>query len=152
MVYDPSRANAPRRWRDQPFEDHRPREEPRAGYRGQTGRGLDQWTGPRTPVDHEYGWSGEPGDWDRQSARGHGKPPAAVRWDERIRDDVIHRLAEDWRLDGSDIDVEVEDSEVYLFGLVDSQENRYRAGDLAAGIHGVRIVHNDLDVVTDLPI
>jgi hypothetical protein len=80
-----------------------------------------------------------------ESHRGRG-PKGYRRSDERIREDLADCLTDDARLDASDIEVEVRDSEVELNGTVRSREDRRRAEDLAQDIAGVRHVQNNLRV------
>lgn len=73
-------------------------------------------------------------------------PKGYTRSDERIREDVSDRLADDWRLDASDIEVAVSNGEVTLSGTVDSREAKRRAEDLADNVSGVRHVQNNLRI------
>ena len=77
--------------------------------------------------------------------RGRG-PKGYRRSDERIRDDMCDRLADDPRLDASEIEVRVENGEVTLDGTVDSREARRRAEDIAEAAAGVIHVQNNLRV------
>jgi len=77
--------------------------------------------------------------------RGKG-PRGYQRSDERIREDVCDRLADDDMLDASEIEVEVNGSEVILSGTVLSREAKRHAEDLAESISGVRNVENRIRV------
>jgi osmotically-inducible protein OsmY len=77
--------------------------------------------------------------------RGKG-PKGYSRSDDRIREDVSDRLSDDDYVDASDIDVQVNNSEVILSGTVDSREAKRRAEDIAERISGVRNVENRLHV------
>ena len=68
--------------------------------------------------------------------RGRG-PKGYRRSDERIKEDVSDRLAEDRYVDASDIEVAVENGEVTLSGSVDDRQARRRAEDLAEQVSGV---------------
>ncbi|MCR5873476.1 BON domain-containing protein [Phenylobacterium sp. J426] len=77
--------------------------------------------------------------------RGKG-PKNYTRSDDRIRDDVNDRLADDSWLDASEIDVAVSNCEVTLTGTVDSREDKRRAEDLAEQVSGVKHVQNNLRI------
>jgi osmotically-inducible protein OsmY len=77
--------------------------------------------------------------------RGRG-PKGYRRSDERIREDVSDRLADDAWLDASYIEVQVADGEVTLSGLVQSRGDKRRAEDLADSSSGVTHVQNNLRV------
>ena len=80
--------------------------------------------------------------------RGRG-PKGYSRSDERVREDVSDRLADDDMVDASDIEVQVSQGEVTLSGHVDSREAKRRAEDCAESVSGVRHVQNNLRVKTD---
>ena len=96
--------------------------------------GRDQPTSDRDIVEGRTG-----------GHRGKG-PRGYMRSDERIRDDVSDRLMDNDRLDASDIEVRVEESEVTLSGTVESRFAKRLAEDLADSVSGVRDVHNYLKV------
>lgn len=79
------------------------------------------------------------------SHRGRG-PKNWVRPDDRILDDVHHRLTDDPYVDASDIEVSVENGEVTLTGQVDSRTAKRRAEDCAEAVSGVRHCQNNLRV------
>jgi osmotically-inducible protein OsmY len=86
--------------------------------------------------------------WDEVRAgqhRGRG-PKGYRRSDDRIREDVSDRLADDSWLDASDIEVRVEGAEVTLIGLVASRDDKRRAERLAEDVSGVDNVQNNLRV------
>jgi len=122
--------------------------------------------------DREYGnrGRGERGWWDRasdevmswfgdeeaerrrhkdeareQNYRGRG-PRGYRRSDERISEDINDRLTEHPRLDASDIDVTVSNSEVTLSGTVESRRAKRLAEDILEDISGVSNVQNNLRV------
>lgn len=66
------------------------------------------------------------------------------RSDGRILEDVCEWLAEDPRVDASDIDVSVTDADVTLRGHVADRRMRRLAEDIAARVPGVRDVFNQL--------
>ena len=68
------------------------------------------------------------------------------RSDERIKEDVCERLTYYGQLDASNIEVEVENSEVILKGTVDSRHSKRMAEDIAESVSGVRDVHNQLRI------
>jgi len=80
-----------------------------------------------------------------ENHRGKG-PRNYQRSDERIREDVCDRLADDDMLDASDIEVNVNGSEVVLSGTVLSREAKRHAEDLVESVSGVRHVENRIRV------
>ena len=77
--------------------------------------------------------------------RGRG-PKGYVRSDEGIRDKVCQRLTDDPDVDATEVDVEVTSGEVTLTGAVESRGMRRAAEDVAAGVPGVRDVHNRIRI------
>jgi len=77
--------------------------------------------------------------------RGKG-PKNYKRSPERIKDDVNDKLSDNWMIDASNIEVEVQGSEVTLNGTVDSRETKRRAEDVAESVSGVTNVQNNLKV------
>ncbi len=73
-------------------------------------------------------------------------PQGYQRSDERIRDDAFVRLTRHGRLDASQINVEVNDGEITLDGLVNSRREKRMAEDIVDSIPGVKDVHNHLHV------
>jgi hypothetical protein len=83
-----------------------------------------------------------------------GKPPQRStkgfkRSDERIREDVSERFAQQERLDPSEIEVSVANGEVTLSGTVDARHEKYWAEQLADETRGVNEVHNQLRIRRD---
>jgi osmotically-inducible protein OsmY len=84
---------------------------------------------------------------DKVSGPHRGKGPRDYqRSEDRIREDVCHRLAEDDMVDASDIRVEIQKDEVVLSGTVNSREEKRRAEDVVESIYGVRNVENRIRV------
>ena len=81
----------------------------------------------------------------RYEHRGRG-PKGYKRSDERIKEDVNDRLTDDYRLDASEIDVQVNDGEVVLTGSVNSRNDKRRAEDIAESVSGVKNVECRLRV------
>ena len=81
----------------------------------------------------------------RPSYRGRG-PKNYQRSDERIREDVCERLAEDHDVDATDIEVTVSGGVVVLTGSVGERQAKRIAEDLAESVRGVRDVENNLRV------
>lgn len=81
----------------------------------------------------------------RMDYRGRG-PRGYVRSDERIREDIHDRLTDDWRIDASDIEVEVSNGEVTLSGEVHSRGDKRLAEDIVEDVSGVTHVQNNLRV------
>jgi osmotically-inducible protein OsmY len=77
--------------------------------------------------------------------RGKG-PKGYTRSAERIREDVSDRLADDDKLDASNIAVRMEGTEVVLEGTVESKRDKRRAEDLVESVPGVTNVQNHLVV------
>ncbi len=73
-------------------------------------------------------------------------PRGQQRSDEDIRDQVIHRLTQHGRLDARQIDVQVQQGEVYLKGTVNSRQQKRMAEDAADTVPGVADVHNELNI------
>ncbi len=76
-----------------------------------------------------------------------GKGPRGYRRSqERIRDEVCQILAQDFFLDASGLEVELDDHVLILKGEVDSRRDKRRAEDLVADVPGVEDVQNQLRV------
>jgi osmotically-inducible protein OsmY len=76
-----------------------------------------------------------------------GKGPRDYRRSEdRIKEDVCDRLADDDYVDASNINVQIQNDEVVLSGTVNSREEKRRAEDVVESISGVRNVENRLRV------
>ena len=83
-------------------------------------------------------------DQQREEYRGRG-PKNYRRSDERIKEDINDRLSEGY-LDASDIEVEVQSTEVVLTGTVNSRADKRRAEAVAESVTGVSNVENRLRV------
>ncbi len=117
---------------------------------GYVGFGADQgfW---RSDTDAAgmggYGPVPEYGAREPREGRHRGRGPRGyTRSDERIREDVCDRLADDPMIDASDIEVQVANAEVTLNGHVDSRWLKRRAEDIVDDISGVRHVQNNLRI------
>jgi hypothetical protein len=86
-----------------------------------------------------------PGEVRRGGHQGKG-PRNYQRSDERIREDVSERLADDVRVDASEIEVTVQNREVTLSGTVRDRQERRWAEDIAEAVSGVTHVQNNLRV------
>ncbi len=102
------------------------------GRRGSLDRGSEYGYGRSTP-------------WAVGNFAGRG-PRSYQRSDDRIREDVNERLTADPRVDASDIDVRVQNGEVFLSGTVDDRRTRRLAEEIIEDLPGVRDVRNDLRV------
>lgn len=104
----------------------------------------------RQSTNYGYGASGSSygSVLNKPTHRGKG-PKDYRRSDDRIREDVSDRLADDERVDASEIEVLVSNSEVTLAGIVDSREAKRRAEDLAEQVSGVQNVQNNIRVNRD---
>ncbi|WP_395672100.1 BON domain-containing protein [Phenylobacterium sp.] len=83
--------------------------------------------------------------------RGHGEhrgkgPKNYTRSDDRIREDVHDRLADDSHIDASEIEVQVKDGEVTLSGTVNSRDEKRHAEDIIERVSGVKHVQNNLRI------
>lgn len=85
---------------------------------------------------------------DTDEARNHrGRGPKGyTRSDERINDEVHHRLTDDSWLDASDIEVSVKDGEVTLSGHVEDRFAKHRAEHCVEDVLGVKHVQNNLRI------
>jgi hypothetical protein len=101
-------------------------------YKGTEHYGIEgEWS--RNPHYSFYNYSGRgPKDWTRS--------------DERIREDLNERLAQDPWIDASEINVEVKNSEITLKGSVEGRDARRRADEIAESVVGATQVHNHLRV------
>lgn len=81
----------------------------------------------------------------RYEHRGRG-PKGYKRSDERIKEDVNDRLTDDYHLDASEIEVQVNNGEVVLTGSVNSRNDKRRAEDIAESVSGVNNVECRLRV------
>jgi osmotically-inducible protein OsmY len=73
-------------------------------------------------------------------------PKGYKRSDERIREDVNDRLAQQFDFDPSDVEVQVSAGEVTLTGTVQSRHEKFIAEEIADDVGGVNEVHNQLRV------
>jgi len=122
----------------------RERTQPRYVDYGQQIRGSQSQSSMSQPLNRPV-WSYAevwlvPGPY---SGRG---PSNYRRSDERIKEDVCERLTYYGQLDASNIEVEVENSEVILKGTVDHRRSKRMAEDIAESVSGVRDIHNQLRV------
>lgn len=111
-------------------------------HRGFWTRAQDEvasWLGDRAALERRIADMREAG----HSHYGKG-PKNYRRSDDRIREDVSDRLADDDWLDASDIEVKVENGEVTLSGSVHDRDAKRRAENLAERCGGVTHVQNNL--------
>jgi len=73
-------------------------------------------------------------------------PKGYKRSDERVREDVSDRLAEQNQLDPSEIEVQVSNGDVTLTGQVNSRHEKWLAEEIADDVSGVNDVQNQLRV------
>lgn len=119
-------------------------------YRGYDFRN-ENWDEERDRYNRNYYDPGQynTGEQWNNAAQGQhrGKGPKGYqRSDDRIREDVHDRLADDSFIDASDIEVIVLNGEVTLNGTVDRRSDKRRAEDLCESITGVKNVENRLRV------
>jgi len=115
--------------------DYREREE----YRGheQRGRNEDSWGQQLRDAGQQIA---------RKVKRAFRGPKGYKRSDERIREDVNDRLAQQDDFDPSEIEVSVSNSEVTLTGTVQSRHEKFLAEEIADDVSGVTEVHNQVRV------
>jgi hypothetical protein len=100
-------------------------------------------TRPEGPIGWMYGGLG----YERAPHNFGGIGPKGYRRsDARVSDDVCDRLTDDPRIDPSDIEVRVEDGEVFLSGRVPDRRMKRWAEDVASGVPGVRDVINEIRI------
>jgi osmotically-inducible protein OsmY len=76
--------------------------------------------------------------------------PAQMVPDAEIEENVRDAMLRDPYLEAYEIQVDVSHGEVNLYGMVDSNFEKFRADDVAARIHGVTVVDNNLTVENDV--
>ncbi len=135
---------------DRPYERGvMPEERP---WRDEYGRGEPWRGGERSwPVSRygPMGYGAQAPREDTSRARGPytGRGPKGYqRSDERIREDICERLAEDGDLDAIEIEVRVVNREVTLQGSVGSRTDKRLAEDIIDSVSGVSEVHNQLRI------
>jgi hypothetical protein len=120
--------------------------------------GFGQGLGPSGfGQEQEYGYGR--GDYERGfGGRGFGSssvtggrfvgrgPKGYRRSDERIREEINEELTRNPEVDASEIEVQVQNSEVTLNGKVEDRHQKRLAEDLAERCSGVNDVHNQLKV------
>ena len=95
----------------------------------------------------DYGAIGSSAGWTEGRGQFSGRGPKGYqRSDDRIREDVCDRLADDPHLDASDIEITVRNGEVTLAGFVRDRSDKRHAEDITEHISGVREVNNSLRV------
>jgi osmotically-inducible protein OsmY len=82
----------------------------------------------------------------RRVKRAFRGPKGYKRSDERIREDVNDRLAEQHEVDPSEIEVAVSNGDVTLTGSVNSRHEKFLAEEIADDVSGVNDVQNQLRV------
>ncbi len=95
-------------------------------------------------------YGGGPG-YEREARRPSGPhvgkgPKNYQRSNERILEDVNERLTRHGDIDATDIEVRVENGEVWLTGMVENRQQKRLAEDVADSVAGVRDVHNELRI------
>lgn len=123
------------------------------GYGRQQGFGtMDYDYDLDTDYDLEQGFFNEPTSWTYTEYwlipgpfTGRG-PKGYTRSDERIKDDISDRLTQHGQIDASDVNIDVNNGEVFLRGEVDNRRAKRMAEDVVESIPGVKDVHNELKV------
>ncbi len=86
------------------------------------------------------------GNWNVPGPHQGRGPRNYQRSNERIREDINDRLTQHGQLDATNIDVRVENGEVWLTGTVDGRRAKRLAEDVADSVTGVKDVHNELKI------
>jgi hypothetical protein len=73
-------------------------------------------------------------------------PQGYQRSDDRIFEEVCERLSQHGQIDASDIEIDVENGEVFLKGKVHNRHTKRMAEDVSATVPGVMDVNNQLKV------
>lgn len=97
--------------------------------------------------DEVASWFGnEEAEQRRAMDRGHrGRGPKNyTRSDDRIREDVSDRIADDPHVDASALEVSVSDGEVTLDGIVDDRFAKRHTEDIGENVSGVKHLQNNL--------
>ena len=126
------------------------------GDRPSFGRAYDYERAGNMPLGADWARTGGGPGYEREALRreewnqpgpfsGRG-PKGYQRSNERIREDVCERLTEHGYIDASNMEVRVDNGEVWLTGMVDSRQTKRRAEDVVDGVPGVKDVHNELRV------
>jgi osmotically-inducible protein OsmY len=111
-----------------------------AGYETQEMQSQDMdYASAPVWVIEEYWWA-VPGPHTGKGPKGF------ERSDRDIQNEVSRRMAQNGQLDASGIDVNVNNCEVTLSGLVNSRQDKRLAEDIADSVFGVEDVHNQLRV------
>ena len=125
-------------------DDYRARDEYRSGDQRSYQAGRFGYYDPARAREQERWSSGQA----QQRYRGVG-PKDYQRSDDRLREQVCERLADDGELDASGINVKVESGEITLNGTVDSRWAKRRAEDCAESVFGVDNCQNNLRISAD---
>lgn len=104
--------------------------------------------------DEMLSWMGD--DYAERRRRHDGPhkgkgPRGYVRSDERIREEINDKLTDEWRVDATDIEVQVARGEVTLTGFVSDRYQKRRAEDVAEHVSGVRHIENRIKVEIETP-
>jgi len=76
-----------------------------------------------------------------------GKGPKGYkRSDERIKEDVCERLAQQGHVDASDVEVRVQNGEITLSGTVSDRNDKRRIEELVENLSGVDDIKNEIRV------
>jgi hypothetical protein len=123
---------------------------PQAGAQMSSGRsyGPTQWSPQQYGGQPQYEEHESIGQKIKGWFQGHrGKGPAGyTRSDERIRENVCEALADDDRVDASNIEVTVKNGEVILTGTVEDRQSKRMAEECIENLSGVKDVQNQLRV------
>lgn len=110
-----------------------------SGFRIDDDERFSSWGAVRHPRPAQEGWE-QVGPMTGRGPRGYR------RSDERIQDDVCDRLTRHGEIDASEVEIQVEQGEVTLNGMVPTRRMKRLAEDEAWSLPGVEQVHNRLRV------
>ena len=145
----------PERYRRRPFEEdesrgpryeRRRREEPFRDRRGEPFPEAERdWDESEYGIQHSSLYEEMSRAFRTGRYAGAG-PRGYERSDERILEDVNFRLTQHGWIDATGVEVEVNDREVTLNGVVNSRREKRLAEDVADSVPGIRDVHNRLRI------
>jgi osmotically-inducible protein OsmY len=87
---------------------------------------------------------------DDASHRGKG-PKNFKRTDDRIKELINDSLTDDWQIDASDIEVNVQNGEVILSGYVNDRAQKRKAENLVENVSGVTQIENRIKINRPAP-
>jgi osmotically-inducible protein OsmY len=135
----------------QPSRSYRDYPSSESGFEPNRGDDRSWWERASDEVSSWFGGDDRDQRYYDARSRGHrGRGPKGyTRSDERIREDINDRLTDYDYIDASDIEVNVENGEVILTGLVENRYEKRMAEDIVEDVSGVRNVENRIRIKRD---